>query len=357
MKILIISPFFPNVGGIETVFSLLVREWRLTNHEVKIIHPGEVQDHSCLSETPDIPIFYAPSFSIGLMLHRWCDIVVHGSLNTRYLPALFLSGKPCLITQHGSVTHTGLAQLSSIQHFKRWVSRRYPNFCCSEFVARDLGLKPLGTGNPYQDQVFFDDQSSTRSKDLIFVGRIVPDKGLPQLLHAVSKLRAEGNYLTLTVIGTGPELGLCQQLVKELDIDSFVTFLGVLPPPAVADELRQHQVLVVPSLFWEPFGIVVLEGIACGCRVVASNGGGMSESVGPCGKLFENHSLNGLIEAIKEVWSGPSVPDDVRKTHLERFRAAAMASLYLSGMSEILSQRKSSRWWRRGHSGSHDTHP
>jgi glycogen(starch) synthase len=336
LRILVVSPFFPNIGGIETVFTLLVREWQSAGHEVKVIHPVTVHYHSDFTQTPETPVYYAPSFITTGLLHRWCDIVVHGSLNTRYLPALVLSGKPCLITQHGSITHTGIAPLSVIQKMKRWISRRYPNFTCSEFVARDLGVSPLGTGNPYQDDVFFDDKSVERSKDLIFVGRIVSDKGLPLLLRALYELRGQKICVKLTVIGTGPELTLCQNLVKDLGIQHAVTFLGVLPPIEVAFELRQHRILVVPSLFWEPFGIVALEGIACGCMVIGSNGGGMGESVGPCGRLFENNSLEGLVEALKEVWSGTPVADLVRERHLARFRAPTIASLVLKQIREII---------------------
>lgn len=52
--------------------------------------------------------------------------------------------------------------------------------------------------------------------------------------------------------------------------------------------------MVVPSLWDEPFKIVALEGIACGCVVVGSKGGGLKDAIGPCGLTFDNGDVAGL---------------------------------------------------------------
>ena len=348
LRILVVSPFFPNVGGIETVFSLLVREWEAEGHEVRVIHPEAACDHASGLLPPKTPIYHAPSSAITAELHRWCDIVVHGSLNTRYLAALIFSGKPCIVTQHGSVTATGLAPLSKVQRIKRWISRRFPNITCSQFVADELGVHPLATGNPYQDDVFRIGDEVRREKELIFVGRLVTDKGLPLLLRALHSLHEQGIHPKLSVVGTGPELSHCQALVQEFGLNNEVTFLGVMQPMGVAEHLRRHQILVVPSAFREPFGIVALEGIACGCKVVASGAGGMSESVGSCGIFFENNSLEGLVDALKQSLAQAPVDAAVRERHLAPFRASKVAAAYMVAMRSVISQHQARQpWWKR----------
>ena len=59
--------------------------------------------------------------------------------------------------------------------------------------------------------------------------------------------------------------------------------------------------LAVPSRWREPFGIVALEGIACGCVVVASEGGGLAEAVGPCGLTFANGDTAALAAQLGRV--------------------------------------------------------
>ena len=340
LRILVISPFYPNIGGMETVFRLLVREWERLGHEVRVIHPVEVKYHSSFEEVPSTPIYFQPAISTSMALHQWADIVMHGSLNTRYLPVLLLSGKPFIITQHGSVTPTGLAPLSFIQKLKRWVSRRFPNITCSKFVADDLGIEALATGNPYQDDIFQTDPEIPRVKDLIFVGRLVSDKGLTLLIRALKNLHDQRIFAKLSVIGTGPQMELCEALVSDLGLQKSVAFMGVMSPVEVAANLRQHRILVVPSAFWEPFGIVALEGIACGCMVVASKGGGMPESVGQCGILFENNSLEGLTSALKEALEMQPISTVVREHHLAQYRAPKIAHNFLTAMYKVIGSQK-----------------
>jgi len=74
----------------------------------------------------------------------------------------------------------------------------------------------------------------------------------------------------LSVIGDGPERERLEQLTHSLDVASAVTFRGRLDNSAVFDNLREADVLIVPSTF-EPYGVVVLEALAHGRPVLASD--------------------------------------------------------------------------------------
>jgi len=79
----------------------------------------------------------------------------------------------------------------------------------------------------------------------------------------------------LTIIGSGPEEYSLRKLADDIGITGQVSFLGVKRGEESARLLNQHEILVIPSRWEEPFGIVSLEGIACGCVVIGSEGGGL----------------------------------------------------------------------------------
>src|SRR5439155_17292393 len=114
-----------------------------------------------------------------------------------------------------------------------------------------------------------------RGKDLVFLGRLVSDKGCDLLIQSLGRLAEQGLRPSLTVIGDGPERSRLQNLAKSLNLQDQVTFAGAPTSEEVARLLRQHSLLVVPSVYEESFGVVALEGMACGCVVIGSDGGGL----------------------------------------------------------------------------------
>lgn len=66
-------------------------------------------------------------------------------------------------------------------------------------------------------------------------------------------------------------------------------------------ELNRHRYLLVPSLWKEPFGIVALEGMACGCWPIVVDGGGLPEAIGNLGTVFTRGDVNDLSEKMLSV--------------------------------------------------------
>ena len=99
--------------------------------------------------------------------------------------------------------------------------------------------------------------------------------------------------------------------------------------------LNRHRVLVAPSLYNEPFGIVALEGIACGCVVVGSAGGGLKEAIGPCGETFRNGDAADLARVLGRLLRHPEGdPEYLRHCgdHLASHTSARVAAAYLREM-------------------------
>jgi glycosyltransferase involved in cell wall biosynthesis len=110
------------------------------------------------------------------------------------------------------------------------------------------------------------------SRTILYVGRLSAEKGLPVLIDAVVGLQED---LELLVIGDGPERASLQQRAGP-----GVRFIGHLEPAQVRDQMRRARALAFPSLWYETFGMSVVEAMAAGLPVIASDLGGTREIVG-----------------------------------------------------------------------------
>jgi len=206
-------------------------------------------------------------------------------------------------------------------------------------MAEHIGMPSVVIPNPYQDDVFRLLPELKRTKDLIFVGRLVSDKGVDLLIRALVLLRQRGLEPMLTVVGDGPEREALQELVNREDLEKQVHFLGALPPRAIARALNEHRIVVVPSRWAEPFGLVALEGIACGCVVIGSEQGGLAEAIGPCGLTFPNGDVEALADRLAMVLTESSLCSELlqnAETHLAPHRRKAVAGAYLEMMRGVL---------------------
>ena len=115
--------------------------------------------------------------------------------------------------------------------------------------------------------------------------------------------------------------------------------MGQESGPELAALLNRHHILVVPSRWPEPFGIVALEGIACGCVVVGSADGGLKDAIGPCGVTFQNGDHRALAGQLKDLLLHPEKIALLRaeySSHTSKFRSDAVASAYLELIKEIV---------------------
>jgi glycosyltransferase involved in cell wall biosynthesis len=117
-----------------------------------------------------------------------------------------------------------------------------------------------------------------------------------------------------------------------------VTFAGVRRDEALVRELNRHKIMVAPSTYHEPFGIVALEGIACGCVVVGSERGGLREAIGPCGPTFPNGDAAALAECLRELLTDEGkirAYRDRAPEHLARFTKQGVSEIYLKLLGRL----------------------
>lgn len=330
MKILLGSHhFFPSTGGIETVSNLLAREFAGLGHEVRV-----VTQTAGAGEFP-FAVVRRPG-PLELLRHvRWCDVFLQNNISLRTLWPLLFVRRPLFIAHQTWITNPDGS--TGWQHrLKRFVLRYATSFAISDAIAGSLPVPSIHVGNPYDDEVFKDPPVEPPGRDLIFVGRLVSDKGAGLLLDAMKLLEAKPH---LAIAGDGPERAALEKRAADLQLQSHVDFVGRQHDEQLATLLRQHQILVVPSLWQEPFGVVALEGIACGCVVVGSAGGGLAEAIGPCGVTFPNGDAAALAKAIARLLVDPDERTRLREkapSHLARFSPRHVAGIYLDAMKKAL---------------------
>jgi glycogen(starch) synthase len=117
--------------------------------------------------------------------------------------------------------------------------------------------------------------------ELLFVGRVVPVKGIETLLAAMPAILAEFPETRLTVAGPveAAYAATLSKVAADLGVTHAVNMLGPQDQAALVSLYRDHQVLVFPSEWDEPFGIVLVEAMACGLPVLCSATGGSAEIV------------------------------------------------------------------------------
>ena len=126
------------------------------------------------------------------------------------------------------------------------------------------------TGGGYDEAIFYDDSLPVNSKQtiIIYAGKLSRAKGVPWLLKALIGLSHDSFHLHLVGGGSGDEYDSCLKEAEHLK--NKVTVHGIVSQQRLANLMRQSDVFVLPSLH-EGLPLVVLEALACGCQVIATD--------------------------------------------------------------------------------------
>ena len=210
-------------------------------------------------------------------------------------------------------------------------------------IAGDLPPGSPVIPNPYRDDLFRLRNRGPRRWAVGFLGRLVSDKGADLLLEALALLPPELADGRVAIIGGGPEQPALEARAADLGLAGRVDFLGAHRDAALGDLLNQVEILVVPSRWAEPFGIVALEGLACGCALVVSRLGGLPEAAGPAQAVFENDDVAGLRDRLAELLADPArraAAAEAGLRHVAGFTAERIAARYLALFDESLERRR-----------------
>lgn len=333
MNILFCSvPFHPSVGGIETVSALLAERFHLSGHRVVLV----TQTASDVPDTDAFEVVRQPSVSRLFALVRWAEVVFHNNISLRFAWPLLLWRRPWVVAHHTWIPSRGLAA-----RLKQWVLPRARHIAVSQAVADSLAVPCAVVPNPYADDVFVRIEGIARERELVFVGRLVSDKGVDLLIDALALLARRGRHLRLTVVGDGPEGAALRRQAQAQNAADRIDFVGRRVGRELVALLNSHRVLVVPSVWEEPFGVVVLEALACGCVPLVTRSGGLPDAVGSCGVVLppcDRGALAGtLADGIAALLGDPETLDHHQQQaalHLERHTRDRVARDYLQVITD-----------------------
>lgn len=160
----------------------------------------------------------------------------------------------------------------------------------------------------------------------LFIGRLSPEKGVDRLLKAWSHLNKNRK---LVIAGDGPELEALRLLATKLGLTN-VTFAGFVERAAQRELWAGAAFSIVPSVWQEPFGLVVLEAWAQGRPVVAHRIGALPEII--------THGVNGFL-------ADPADAQDLTTTLETAFKSGtSLSDLGQNGLELLRSYYSKSRW-------------
>jgi glycosyltransferase involved in cell wall biosynthesis len=166
-------------------------------------------------------------------------------------------------------------------------------------------------------------RAGIRAGYVLHVGGFYERKNVPTLLHAVAHLRAQGKWGNRQLVLAGAEApGIAgaaeiHRTVDELELSADVVMPGRVPDHQLPGLYSQATLVAMPSLY-EGFGFPILEGMAAGAPVVASNTSSLPEIAGDAGILVPPKDVEALAEAIGQVLENTTLRAELRSRGLKR---------------------------------------
>lgn len=340
MRIALLAPLVESVppklyGGTERVVSWLTEELVDMGHEVTLFASGDSTTNAALVACSSCslrldPGNHDPLLAYSVMLARLAQLasqfdVVHSHLDWVHIPLLRQLGVPFVTTVHGRIDLPQLdgcfercfgdALYVSISDAQR---TPLPNACWAGTVYHGLPenlLRPSFAPEGY----------------LAFLGRICPEKG-PET--AIQLSRAANLPLKIAAKVDKVDRAYFKSKVKPLIDGKTVEYIGEIDEGQKADFLGKAAALLFPIHWPEPFGLVMVEAMACGTPVIAFGCGSVPEVIqdGVTGFVVDSfEEALGAIDRVKTVER-----QRVRNTFERRFTARRMAEDYVGVYHNVI---------------------
>ena len=342
MKIAQIAPLWESVppklyGGTERVVSYLTEELVRRGHEVTLFASGDSQTTARLRPTtsqalrlsgtidPAIPFTLLQEIAFGSEAGQF-DII-HSHLDYLGFPMSRRCVTPVLTTLHGQLD---LAEALPV--FEEYAELPV----CSISNAQRIPLPDLNwQGTVYHGlpavYPFYQEPGSY----LAFLGRMAPEKR-PD--HAIEIARRVGMPLRMAAKVDDANREYFQTQIAPLLEDPLVDYIGEISDAEKGDFLGKAAAVLCPYDWPEPFGLVLIEALACGTPVLAYRRGSIPEIIddGVTGFICEN--LNEMVSALSRL-SGIK-RQDCRQAFEARFMVTRMAANYVGLYEQIISQQQ-----------------
>ena len=334
MKIAMVSPYdFTWPGGVTIHVSQLSRELERSGHEVQILAP-----HSPSRESQDQDLLVPLGRSVPLpsngsiarvSLSLWLARRIRSLLRREQYDIIHLHEPmapilPLTVLEYSNSVNVGTFHACrNRQHLykmsrpviKRWRSRLHGSIAVSPAAMRyvsatfpgDYEIIPNGIDVDHFSQLAAPwPQYQDGKTNLIFVGRLEKRKGLRYLLEAYGRLKWDMPDLRLVVVGPGNPDKDSYHVLSSQNLQD-VEFVGRVPYQDLPRYYASADIFCSPATGGESFGIVLLEAMAAGKPVVASDIEGYRGVMqhGRQGLLFQNKNVESLAAQLETLISDP----------------------------------------------------
>ncbi len=379
MKLIIITEDFPPMaGGIAVFLSELSKGLAKRGNDVRVI-VNEIPESNEYDKNQEYPIIrYSMPKRFSSVCIFWQvfrqvvrmkpDVLFLGHvMATRGLPVLLFKWVfriPYAVLCHdGNLGIAGVSEVNRISGHKllRHATLILANSKYTEQLLIEKGFpaEKIRILTPGVDTDFFIpsiNQSAIQKIRLkyhadgvtfvINVGRLVPKKNQKNIVRAIGKLRDWGILVKCIIAGDGPENTNLVSNIDELNLDEHVSLIGPAGSEIVKKLFQAADIVILPSIIdngaYESFGIVAIEGSACGKPIIVGSKGGQSDAVIPdvTGLIVDAEDENNIANAIAYLIRRKDIADQMgnagRAHAVENFSWSKIAQRAATLLSEVM---------------------
>ncbi len=332
MKILYFIPFFwPNIGGIETLSMHALPLLKQKKHEFIIITSNSDLAKKPYDKFEEIPIYRFPMIEaiykrdikkflvirkeIEKIIQNYEPDLIHIHFGGITISVFLLREKfyniPILLTLHSGIDGMRVERdtlLGKLLRKSTWITavsnsvldsaiRTIPEL--KRKISRIYNGVPLPSITP--------SNLDFSKPKILCIGRMVKEKGFDIILNAFKEIYKFHPNVKLIFAGDGPVLNELHNMASMYGLLDRVQFLGWVAPDEIFSLINNSEIIVVPSRWEEPFGLVAIEAAMLERPVVAARVGGLKEIIhdGVTGRFFEKEDVNGLVKILLELLSNP----------------------------------------------------
>ena len=360
--------FWPTIGGVETYATQFIPALRDRGYEIAVItvHQYDYPEEETVDGTPvyrlpfhevlrgrDPEAFVKLRRQVEAIRNDFAPDLIHANL---YGPSIALhletnrrSPVPTVIAIHtdfsesggmGNIVRRSLDQAAWVTAVSKAllgdIRSMFPQIkdkssCIyNGLVTENIEPRPLSADPPR----------------VLCIGRLIREKGFDVALDAFARVRDGFPNAKLTIAGEGLERPALERQAEALGLGESVAFAGWVEPDAVYELVSQSTVMLVPSRWREPFGIVAIEAALMARPVIAARTGGLAEVVidAKTGFLVDKEDPQALADRLKEILSQPELAarlgQNARADMLKRFSLDANVAAYDALYRRVLATRE-----------------
>jgi colanic acid/amylovoran biosynthesis glycosyltransferase len=277
-------------------------------------------------------------------------LIEYGTFAADLLPHLLFSKIPFIVHFHGydASTYTFLDKYS-LTYKDVFIQAKY-----IIVVSRQMENKLLELGCPRDkliynvygpNNVYFTTQPIYRSDNFLSVGRFVNKKAPYYVILSFIKVIESFPQAKLMMIGDGPMLSICKNIVNAYNLTENIIFLGRKEPKEILSYLENSIAFIQHSIVAEDGDtegtpLSILEAAAAALPVISTYHGGIPDVItdGKTGFLVKEHDVIGMSEKIKELLFNPNIAVEMGQNSRSNIRDNFSLDKHLNKINELISQ-------------------